>query len=48
MGDLSCVSVIPSANLERSLRLRVDGLGFSNSEELHKDGRLIFCMLRKD
>jgi hypothetical protein len=24
----SCIPVIPSANLEKSLRLRVDGLGF--------------------
>jgi hypothetical protein len=43
----SCVPVIPSANLERSLRLWVEGLGFSASSEMRKDGKLIFCMLQK-
>ena len=44
----SCIPVIPSADLERSLRFWVDCLGFSMSSEMHKDGRLIFCMLKKD
>ncbi len=44
----SCIPIIPSANLEKSLRLWVDGLGFSMSKEMHKDGKLIFCMLQKD
>src|SRR5690242_10866249 len=44
----SCIPVIPSANLEKSLRLWIDGLGFSMSSEMRKDGKLIFCMLRKD
>jgi len=48
MPVASCIPVIPSADLERSLRLWVDGLGFSMSSEMHKDGKLIFCMLRKD
>ncbi|HVU45454.1 MAG TPA: VOC family protein [Terracidiphilus sp.] len=43
----SCIPVIPSANLERSLRLWVEGLGFSASSEMRKDGKLIFCMLQK-
>ncbi|HKW74830.1 MAG TPA: VOC family protein [Terriglobales bacterium] len=43
-----CIPVIPSANLETSLRLWVDGLGFSMSKEMRKDGKLIFCMLQKD
>jgi hypothetical protein len=42
-----CIPVIPSADLEKSVRLWVDGLGFSTSSELRKDDRLIFCMLRK-
>ena len=42
----SCIPVIPSADLEKSLRLWVDGLGFSMSSEMRKDGRLIFCMLQ--
>lgn len=44
----ACIPIIPSANLEKSLRLWVDGLEFSMSSEMHKDGKLIFCMLRKD
>jgi uncharacterized glyoxalase superfamily protein PhnB len=44
----SCIPVIPSADLEKSLRLWVDGLGFSVSSEIRKDDKLIFCMLRKD
>jgi len=43
-----CIPVIPSANLEKSLRLWVDGLGFSMSSEMRDDNRLIFCMLQKD
>ena len=44
----SCIPIIPSANLEKSLRLWVDGFGFSMSSEMHEDDKLIFCMLRKD
>jgi hypothetical protein len=43
----SCIPVIPSKDLEKSLRLWVEGLGFSTSSEMRKDGRLIFCMLHK-
>jgi hypothetical protein len=43
-----CIPIIPSANLEKSLRFWVDGLGFSMSSEMRKDDKLIFCMLRKD
>jgi hypothetical protein len=43
----SCIPVIPSADLEKSLRFWVDGLGFSASSEMRRDNRLIFCMLRK-
>jgi uncharacterized glyoxalase superfamily protein PhnB len=48
MSIESCIPIIPSANLEKSLRLWVDGLGFSMSGEMRKDDKLIFCMLRKD
>lgn len=44
----SCIPVIPSANLEKSLRLWVDGLGFSISSEMRDGDRLIFCMLQKE
>jgi hypothetical protein len=48
MAVKSCIPIIPSANLEKSLRLWVDGLGFSMSSEMRKDDKLIFCMLGKD
>jgi len=43
----SCIPVIPSADLKKSLRLWVDGLGFSMSSEMHEDDTLIFCMLQQ-
>jgi hypothetical protein len=43
-----CIPIIPSADLEKSLRLWVDGLGFSMSKEMYKDGKLTFCWLQKD
>ncbi|HMI54314.1 MAG TPA: VOC family protein [Candidatus Saccharimonadales bacterium] len=48
MSVESCIAVIPSANLETSLRLWVDGLGFSITSEMRKEDKLIFCMLRRD
>jgi hypothetical protein len=42
----SCIPVIPSADLDKTLRLWVDGLGFSVESEMRADGRLVFCMLR--
>jgi hypothetical protein len=44
----SCIPIIPSKDLEKSLRLWVDGLGFSKSSGILENGKLIFCMLRKD
>jgi Glyoxalase/Bleomycin resistance protein/Dioxygenase superfamily. len=44
----SCIPVIPSTDLQKSLRLWVDGLGFSMSSEMRKGEKLIFCMLHKD
>ena len=48
MAVKSCIPIIPSANLQKSLRLWVDGLGFSMSSEMRKNDKLIFCVLRKD
>jgi uncharacterized glyoxalase superfamily protein PhnB len=48
MAVKSCIPIIPSTNLERSLRLWVDGLGFSMSSEVRKNDKLIFCVFRKD
>ena len=48
MSVQSCIPIIPSADLEKSLRLWVDGLGFKMDTEMHADdGRLTFCMLHK-
>jgi len=46
MPVVSCIPVIPSADLEKSLRLWRDGLEFSTSREMYKDGRMIGCMLQ--
>jgi hypothetical protein len=43
-----CIPVIPSAELDKTLRLWVEGLGFSLESEIREEGRLTFCMLRKD
>ena len=43
----SCIPIIPSADLEKSLRLWIDGLGFEIDMETRREGRLIFCMLHK-
>jgi catechol 2,3-dioxygenase-like lactoylglutathione lyase family enzyme len=44
---VSCVPVIPSADLEKSLRFWVNGLGFDTSLEMRKDDKLIGCMVSK-
>jgi hypothetical protein len=43
----SCIPVIASANLEKTLRLWVDGFGFEMDTEMRAEGKLIFCMLHK-
>ena len=42
----SCIPVIPSADLDKTLRLWVEGLGFSRESDMRVEGRLVFCMLR--
>jgi catechol 2,3-dioxygenase-like lactoylglutathione lyase family enzyme len=42
----SCIPIIPSADLEKSLRFWVDGLGFAMGSEMREEGKLIGCMLR--
>ena len=44
----SCIPVIPSADVERSLHFWVDGLGLSMDRAMKKDGRLIGCMVHDD
>lgn len=46
MSLRSCIPVIPSADLDKTLRLWVEGLGFSLESEMREEGRLIFGMLR--
>lgn len=47
MSVESCIPIIPSADLKKSLRLWVDGLGFTTSSEMRDGDKLIFCMLQK-
>jgi uncharacterized glyoxalase superfamily protein PhnB len=42
----SCIPIIPSADLVRSLRFWLDGLGFEVESEMREGERLVFCMLR--
>src|SRR5688572_4758235 len=44
----SCIPVIPSADLEKSLRFWVDGLGLTVDREMRSEGRLIGCMVHND
>jgi catechol 2,3-dioxygenase-like lactoylglutathione lyase family enzyme len=44
----SCVPVIPSADLEKSLRFWVEGLGLTVDREMRHEGRLIGCMVHNE
>jgi catechol 2,3-dioxygenase-like lactoylglutathione lyase family enzyme len=44
----TCIPVIPSANLEKSLRFWVDGLGLSMDRAMRQDGRLVGCMVHNE
>ena len=44
----SCIPVIPSVDLERSLRLWVDGLGFTVYREMRAEHTLTLCMLQRE
>jgi len=44
----SCIPVIPSENLERSLRFWVDGLGLSMDRTMYQDGQLVGCMVHNE
>ena len=45
MAVESCIPVIPSANLEKSLRFWVDGLGLTMDRAMREGGRLVGCMV---
>lgn len=42
-----CIPVIPSADLDKSLRFWIDGLEFAAEKQMYQEGRLINCMLQK-
>jgi catechol 2,3-dioxygenase-like lactoylglutathione lyase family enzyme len=44
----SCIPVIPSADLEKSLRFWVDGLGLKIDREMRREGKLVGCMVHNE
>jgi hypothetical protein len=44
----SCIPVIPSADLERSLRVWVAGLALTMDRAMRQDGRLVGCMVHNE
>lgn len=44
----SCIPVIPSADIEKSLRFWVDGLGLTMERGMREEGSLIGCMVRNE
>lgn len=44
----ACLPVIPSADLEKSLRFWVDGLGLTMDRPMRCDGRLIGCRVQNE
>jgi hypothetical protein len=48
MQLLSCIPVIPSADLEKSLRFWVEGLGLTVDRAMREDGSLVGCMVQNE
>jgi catechol 2,3-dioxygenase-like lactoylglutathione lyase family enzyme len=44
----SCVPIIPSVDLERSLRFWVEGLGLAVDREMRQEGRLVGCRVHNE
>jgi catechol 2,3-dioxygenase-like lactoylglutathione lyase family enzyme len=44
----SCIPVIPSADIERSLRFWVDGLALTMDRAMWQNGRLVGCMVHNE
>ena len=44
----SCMPVIPSADLEKSLRFWVEGLGLTMDRAMRDGGRLVGCMVHNE
>jgi uncharacterized glyoxalase superfamily protein PhnB len=47
MTVTSCIPVVPSHDLRKSLRLWVGELGFEVANDMTEDGALVWCMLSK-
>jgi uncharacterized glyoxalase superfamily protein PhnB len=47
MAVAACVPVIPSADLQKSLRFWIDGLGFTVQSDIRENETLLFCMLQR-
>jgi len=45
MAVESCIPIIPSADLEKSLRFWVEGLGLTMDRPMRREGKLIGCMV---
>ena len=43
-----CMPVIPSFDLEKSLRFWVEGLGFTADRKMEQEGRLVGCMVHNE
>ena len=41
----SCIPVIPTSDLQKSLRFWVEGLGLTVDREMRREGKLIGCMV---
>jgi len=48
MSVESCMPVIPSADIEKSLRFWVEGLGLTMDRAMRRDGRLVGCMVHDE
>lgn len=44
----SCIPVIPSADLGKSLRFWVEGVGLTMDREMRREGKLIGCMVHNE
>ena len=44
----SCIPVIPSADLEKSLRFWIDGLGLTMDRAMRHAGKLVGCMVHDE
>ena len=48
MSVNSCLPIIPSADIERSLRFWVEGLGLTMDRPMRQNGRLVGCMVHNE